>query len=129
MRILVIDDEIVALTRMTKLFSRWGKADGANSGIEALKLFSKSYEDGILYDLITIDINIPDISGIDLIEKLVEIEKEHDPDGGWSSKKVVITAEGNLQNLQMAKARGCDDFLVKPVKLKVLEEKIKSWWH
>lgn len=128
MRILVLDDEFVALSRMTKLLGRWGKVDAASSGIQALEMFTGAYQGGQPYDLITFDIQIPDGDGLDLLKKFYELEEEWDNDG-WHSKKIVITAQGNLENIQKAARNRCDAFLVKPVKLTVLEEKIKQIWH
>ena len=128
MRILILDDEAVSLTRMTKLLSHWGVCDTAINGNQAVTLFRKAFNDGSPYDIVTIDIEIPDGNGLDVLKELHDMEDELGMDG-WHSKKLVITAQSNLKNLQKAAQCNCDAFLVKPVKMKVLEEKMIQIWR
>ncbi len=123
MRVLVVDDEYVSLKKMKVLLTPYGDVDVASSGREALDKFSKAYWDEKNYDLITIDIEMPDIRGLDLLERLVDQEKllMIDP-----CKKIIVTAEGTVQNLAIAYKYKIDAFLVKPVQKLVLEKKLSE---
>jgi len=125
MKILVIDDEYVALSRMVKLFSRWGNAVGATNATQAVEMVNDALQSGLPYDIISIDIELPDSDGLDLLEKLKACEEKFHPQNPWYSKKIIISAKSKHDNIQKALALGCDDFLVKPVSLATLEEKMK----
>ncbi len=49
MRILVVDDDVVARTKMSALFSLYGKCDTAVNGLTGLKMFEDAQKrDGAL---------------------------------------------------------------------------------
>lgn len=113
---------------MVKLLSHWGVCDSAQNADEGFKMFRQSFEEGSPYDLITFDIEMPDGNGIDLLDSFRAYEDSLDLDG-WHSKKIIISAQGNMDNVQRALKNKCDAFLLKPVKLKFLEEKMASFWR
>lgn len=125
MKILVVDDEYVALSRMVKLFSRWGDAEGATNSAQALDMTKEALSAGTPYDIISIDIELPDSDGLELMKKLRVAEEEANRESPWYSKKIIISAKSKHDNIQKALALGCDDFMVKPVSLSTLEEKMK----
>jgi DNA-binding response OmpR family regulator len=79
MRILLIDDEPIALTKLELMLTNVGVCDTAASGIAATECFIKAIGDNRPYDLITIDIELPDITGLDLLNRfcLLEQKKQH----------------------------------------------------
>ncbi len=123
MKILVVDDEYVSLKKMKILMSGYGDVDTASSGREALDKFSKSYWDEQFYDLITIDIEMPDMTGLELLERIIDQEKllMITP-----AKKIIITAEGTAENLAIAYKYKVSGFIVKPVQRLVLDKKLSS---
>ena len=106
-RILFVDDDTDALETYVKAVSLADhQADVASSALEGWELIQKTK-----YDLIFVDLNIPEVSGFELIEKLTTDKKK---------KKipiVVISAlpEDNLVN-EVLNA-GAQLFLEKPVAL------------
>src|SRR5271167_387820 len=70
MRVLIVDDERRSLTAWAKVLSARSDVehfDSANDAIEALeKLATDSY------DVLLLDINMPDLSGIELVDQLRE---------------------------------------------------------
>jgi DNA-binding response OmpR family regulator len=123
MRILLIDDEPVALTKLALILKKnVGPCDTAVSGITATEKFVKAIAENQPYDLVTIDIDLPDVSGLDLLNRFSALEtKNHTP----SSKKIMITAHSNMDFLVKARNH-CDAYLVKPVRKVALLEKIIS---
>lgn len=123
MKILVIDDEYVALSRMVKLFSRWGESVGATNAAQAMELAKDGLDSGEPFDIISIDIELPDSDGLDLLNQFQELEEQSHL--SWVSKKIIVSAQSKHDNITKALALGCDDFLVKPVSVSTLEEKMK----
>ncbi len=123
MKILIIDDEMAALTKMKVLLSAYGECVLSTNAGQALQLCSKAIITGVPFELMTIDIQIGNDSGHDLLEKINQLElRENSP----AAIKIMVTATGTKENLVKAYAKGCDGFLVKPVQRDALEQKMLS---
>ena len=123
MRTLVIDDEFIALSKMIALLEPLGQCDAATNGQQAMDLFRKSISDGCPYQLITIDINMPDTNGIRLLGQLQREEQTHN----WPhARKLIVTAASTTSNVLAALTGDCDGFLAKPVRRNVLWDKLAS---
>ena len=66
--------------------------------------------------LILSDINMPGMSGLDLLKAVKEKNRDR--------KVFMITAYGNDEYQQKAMAYGCDDYLTKPIDFVALKEKV-----
>lgn len=121
MRILVVDDEFVALNTLAKLLSDYGSCDMAQSPQEALNKFRDAYLESNYYDLISIDIQMPQIDGLELLKIITreELSLFITP-----SKKMMVTASGTASNVLRAIENNADAFIVKPVKKDILREKL-----
>lgn len=121
MRILVIDDEYVALKKMKHLLDPYGDVDIASGAKQALEMYTKAYWDKRMYDLFTIDIDMPEMNGIELLERICHQEEllMVNP-----AKKIMVTAESTAENLAKAYKKKSDDFVVKPVLKHILDKKL-----
>ena len=100
--ILVIDDETEIRESLEQLLKIEGyKADSAATGDEGLKRI----EDG-LFDLVLLDINLPDRNGLDLLQ----IIKRESPELGV----IMITAYASTQMAFQASKQGADSYVTKP---------------
>lgn len=120
MKILVVDDETdvkdLFLQRFRKEI-RKGEIEFmfAFSGEEALKTLDSMKHEAVL---ILSDINMPGMSGLELLEKIKTNYVAPPP------VVMMITAYGDDENFNTAKQLGADDFLTKPVDFKLLKEKL-----
>ena len=121
MKILIIDDEMPVLTKMKVLLSAYGACTLATTAQQAIQLCTSALQENKPFDLITIDIHLKDVSGLDLLASIIQIENETPLP---PAKKVVVTAAGTKDNIIRAMIKGCDGFLVKPVKRDTLEQKL-----
>ena len=117
MKILIIDDEIAALTKMKALLSGYGECTMTTNPKQAVQFFKNAITGGVPFNFIAIDI------GLDLLETFNSIETKAKIK---TSTKIIVTATGTKDNLQKAYINGCDGFLVKPVKRDTLREKMMS---
>jgi len=70
-RALVIDDHPVSCEIMSRILINWGlEASCAGSGREALSLIMASGEEGRPYNLLLLDWRMPEIDGLEVIERL-----------------------------------------------------------
>jgi CheY-like chemotaxis protein len=123
MKILIIDDEMTALSKMKLLLAPYGDCTLSAHSHQALQLCARAIQGGVPFELITIDIQLGDTNGHDLMEAIKEMEAKAKV---TAAKKIMITASGTKENLMKAYTKGCDAFLVKPVKRDALEAKMLS---
>jgi two-component system chemotaxis response regulator CheY len=121
MKILVVDDEQDMQTLFQQRFRkeiRDGLVDFAfaNSGELALEYMQENNHEAVL---ILSDINMPGMSGLELLERIKT--KYHAP----PPVVMMITAYGDGENYNTAMKLGADDFLTKPVDFALLKEKLK----
>ena len=122
MKVLVVDDENDVQTLFEQRFRkeiRTGEFQFvfAFSGEEALHYMQKNNHEAIL---ILSDINMPGMSGLELLREIKEKFESPPP------VVMMITAYGDAENYNQAIKLGADDFLTKPVDFPALKEKLKG---
>lgn len=114
MKILIVEDEIELLDSILSYLKSEGYlceyADSFNSATEKISLFE--------YDLVVVDLNLPDGNGIQIIRNL----KETNFKGGI----IIISARNTLDDRILGLDTGADDYLIKPFHLPELNARIKS---
>lgn len=121
MKILVVDDEKDIQTLFEQRFRKEIRSGEmtfafAYSGEEALEYMEKTGQEAVL---ILSDINMPGMSGIELLKRI----KEHFENP--SPVVMMITAYGDDENYNQAIRWGANDFLTKPLDFNQLKEKLK----
>ncbi|BBO84396.1 response regulator [Desulfosarcina ovata] len=120
MRILLIDDEPIALTKLGIMLAKVGTCDKATSGIDATEHFVKAIAENQPYDLVAIDIELPDITGLDLLNRFCQLEGQNSTP---PAKKIMVTAHSKVDYVVKAREQ-CDAFLVKPIRRETLLAKV-----
>jgi two-component system chemotaxis response regulator CheY len=120
-KILVVDDEADVQPLFQQRFRKELRAqelefDFALSGEEALDFMKKEHSEIVL---ILSDINMPGMSGIELLSKIRLNYHEPEP------VVMMITAYGDEENRRQAIQNGANDFLTKPLDFNLLKEKLK----
>jgi two-component system, NtrC family, sensor kinase len=113
-KILVVDDEQLLEYVIQQKFRQKIRAKEiefvfAHNGKEALEKIAEFPP----FDLVLTDINMPEMDGLTLLEKLSQIDN--------TLKAVVISAYGDMQNIRSAMNRGAFDFLTKPIDFQDME--------
>ena len=122
MKILVVDDESDIKVLFEQRFRKEIKKEEfvflfANSGEEALHVLSENFHEAIL---ILSDINMPGMTGLQLLERIRNTYEKPPP------VVMMITAYGDEDNYKMAMKLGANDFLTKPLDFSLLKEKLKA---
>jgi len=73
---------------------------------------------GSLYDLYIVDINLPNISGLEITKKIRSFKKD--------VKIFIISAKSDIETMKEGYENGCDDFLKKPFDVEELLLKINK---
>ncbi len=120
MKILVVDDEKDMQMLFEQRFRKEIREKAtefvfAFSGEEALSYLNKHTHEAVL---ILSDINMPGMSGLELLEHIKHKYNKPPP------IVMMITAYGDAENYNTAMKLGADDFLTKPVDFNLLKEKL-----
>jgi sigma-B regulation protein RsbU (phosphoserine phosphatase) len=119
-KILVVDDEPDLEILIKQRFRRQIREESlhfefAQNGLQALQRLDEHQD----ISLILSDINMPEMDGLTLLQKLVE---RNNP----AIKSVIISAYGDMDNIRTAMNRGAFDFLTKPIDFVDLETTIEK---
>jgi len=120
MKILVVDDELDVKVLFEQRFRKEIRNGEltlifASNGFDALDVLDNNKQS---IPLVLSDINMPGMTGIDLLKKIRILHT--DPAPGV----IMITAYGDKENYDRCKSLGADDLLPKPVDFKLLKELI-----
>jgi CheY-like chemotaxis protein len=117
LRVLVVDDNIDAADSTAMLLSLDGfEAHSVHSAKEALDAFAS-----LKPDVVLLDIGLPEMDGYDVARRLREMAPDESP------TIVALTGYGQPADRDRAASAGFDEFLVKPVEPRVLNELLRSF--
>jgi len=113
-KVLVVDDERDFLESVVRRLQRRGlEAQGAGSGMEALKLIAEGSP-----DVVVLDVKMPDMDGIATLRAI----KSRDP----KIEVILLTGHASVGSGVEGVELGAFDYMIKPVKLDDLIERIRD---
>ncbi len=115
MKMLVMEDEFVSRNVLTEILSPYGQVDAAENGREALEKFLKALQANAKYDIVFLDIMVPEMNGQDVLRNMREIEQQHGVFALAGAKVVMTTALGDFNNVKTAFKNQCEAYLIKPL--------------
>ena len=113
-RVLVVDDNFTNLKIMKDMLTYWGiDSTICSSGKEALEVLQTANDTKHVFDLVIIDMHMPDMDGIAVAEKI--------RDNQSLSREPVIFMYSSVEKdniIDKCKSLGIQQYLTKPVKMK-----------
>jgi len=120
-RILVVDDNEINLEVAVGMLELLGcDVDTASGGEEAIRKFEENEN----YDIVFMDIMMPDIDGFKTTESIREMSKRK------RKNPVIIGLSANIfgkDDIEKCLTSGMNDCIVKPVKSVILETRLQKW--
>lgn len=112
-RLLVVDDEAQIVMALTRGLQREGyDIDVSRNGLDAVSLAASGAP-----DLIVLDLNLPDIDGLEVLRRI----------RSWSAVPVLIlSGDGEEERKIGALDEGADDYLEKPFSLGELRARVRA---
>ena len=111
--LIVDDDENIRKTMKAILEEENYSVDLATNGKDAIQMTNEK-----MYNLALLDIRLPDIEGVELLQLL----KEYVP----RTRKIMVTGYPTIQNAVMAINKKADAYLLKPVDIEKLLQIVKE---
>ncbi|MBF0288627.1 MAG: response regulator [SAR324 cluster bacterium] len=126
MKILIVDDEMVSRKKMEKIMDNFGEYESANNGDDAIATFKSSYQSGVPFDMIALDVEMPGKNGTEVLCEFRAIEQEHAVPQHLQAKVLMVTAHSDKDTVLSSIQAGCDDYIVKPFNKETVMEKLKK---
>jgi len=99
---MIVDDAAVMRIRLRDILeTNYRVVAEASNGQEALSLYDRYRP-----DFVTLDITMPQLSGLEALERLIKAHPE--------AKVVIVSAVGQKKMVFEAIAKGAKDFIIKP---------------
>ncbi|MCP4298432.1 MAG: response regulator [Proteobacteria bacterium] len=120
MRFLIVDDDHTNRRLLTILLKDYCDCELAVNGLQAVELVHKSIEEKNCYDVIFLDILMPEMDGHEALQEIRKLESASGLTHEDKVKIIIVTALGDSRNVLSAFSEGCEYYLVKPIQQKKL---------
>jgi two-component system chemotaxis response regulator CheY len=116
MRVLVVEDDFTSRKVLQKILSPFGEVDIAVNGLEAVEAFESALGDERPYDLICMDIMMPEMDGQEALKQIRTVEKAHNIRPADEVKVIMTTALDDPKNVVEAYYKGgATSYVPKPI--------------
>ena len=124
--ILIVEDDFVTRHLEVGLLSAFGECEVAVNGKEALKAFEVKMMSGTPYNLVLLDIMIPEIDGIDVLRGIREFETEQGNVGLGRTRVVIVSNRRDMETISQSFRDQSDAYIIKPVTRKKMENHLRK---
>lgn len=126
MRILIAEDDFYSRKLMLAYLTPLGECDGAANGLEAWEAFLDASDEGKPYQLICLDIMMPELDGQEVLKKIRDEEDKRGLGRHDRVKILMVTALDEMKVIMSSFHSLCDGYIMKPLEQSQLLEKIRE---
>ena len=121
MKVLIAEDDFTSRQFLQKLLGTYGQCDVVVNGREAIDAHCLALDSNEPYDLICLDIMMPEVDGIEAL-KAIRIKETSSNVALQQEVKIVMTTalDSPRDFIEAHYSGGCTDYLVKPIDTKKL---------
>ncbi len=112
--VLLVDDEVeLVFTLAERLVIRGFDAVPVTKGCDALKVLEKRG-----FDVVVLDVRMPGMDGLEVMKKIREDHPQ--------VRILLLTGRGSVEETEQGIREGASDYLIKPIDINLLIEKMKQ---
>lgn len=126
MKTLIVEDDFASRKFMLKFLQKYGECDITVDGKEAIEAFQMAFDEGTPYDLICLDIMMPEKDGYQVLREIRAFEDEHELPEEKRSKVIMTTALTEGRNVTKAFELGCVAYAGKPIDQDKFENQLRK---
>ena len=122
MKTLIVEDDFTSRLLLQELLKSYGESHVAVNGKEAVEAVGAALEGGEPYDLVCLDIMMPEMDGQEALKRIRAMEEEAGLSGPDRVKIIMTTALSDRDIVVESANAQCDKYIIKPIdKAKFLE--------
>ena len=122
-KVLVVDDNAANRELLIEILDGYAACDVADNGNAAMGQYGRALANGDAYDLILLDIAMPEVDGIEFLKFVRATETNAGVPVGEGIPIIMVTAFE--KPFMQAFNHGCDDYILKPVDASTLLQKMR----
>ncbi len=126
MKSLVVEDVCMMRKLLEKLLSPYGKCDSAGDGREALIKFNQAWISEEKYDVIFLDLMLPEISGEVVLRDIRDLEEKMGVSKIKQVKIIICSALSDYESVIGVLKNHCDAYISKPFDRVVIDKTLKK---
>lgn len=115
MKCLIVEDDLVSRKLLEAYLADCADCSVAGDGREAVEVFEEALDFGRPFDLICLDVMMPDMDGHEALTEIRRIEAERGIGGLDGVKVIMTTALDDSASIFGSFREGCEAYVVKPV--------------
>ena len=115
MRTLIVEDDFTSRLLLQSLLAPYGECHLAVNGREAVAAFRTAQKSGQAYDLICMDIMMPEMDGQTAVKEIRALEEAGGTLSTQGVKIIMTTALDDVKNVVESFKSLCDAYLFKPI--------------
>ena len=127
LQILLVEDDFACRLLLQTFLSRYGECQSAINGREAVEIFQSALNQGKTFDLICMDIMMPELNGRDAVLAIRALEEDNCITSTNGAKIIMTTAITEIKEVMLCFKSLCDAYLMKPIDLSELLAQIKAF--
>jgi len=127
LRALLVEDDFTSRLLLQTFLARYGDCHIAVNGCEAVEAYRLALEQRRRYDLICMDIMMPEMDGREAVRQIRAMEEAQGILSTYGAKIIMTTALGQVKEVIRCFRELCDAYLVKPIDLGQLLAHMKSY--
>jgi two-component system chemotaxis response regulator CheY len=115
LKILIVEDDFASFRILEEYLCEYGDCSVAVNGSETVEAFKKALDEGQPYDMICLDIMLPEKNGHLALEEICRMEREYGISDSDGVKVIMTTAIDDPEAIIKAFKEGCKAYIVKPI--------------
>ncbi len=124
MKTLVVDDDYIVRTMLCELLAPYGECEESANGLDALKRYKRALNSGSPFDLIVMDVLMPELDGHKVLRRIRDMECKRRTAMIDEVKVIMISYLGDPENVVASFRTGAMAYIVKPIDAAVLKQRI-----
>ena len=126
MKTLIVEDEVTSRTLLRALLRRYGTTNVAMNGKEGVDAVAEAIKAAEPYDLICLDIMMPEMDGQEALRRIRQLEDEAGIGEAGRARVIMTTAQADRDTVLEAISAHADYFLVKPIDSRQLLDNLRK---